>query len=133
MVLLKKLWYMYYGKNYGTIPKTMELWLTMEKTMVLWEKNYMYSSIVYYSIVYYNIFLLGFFRRWWFVRWGIYLPKSDILSAINQSFLDFYEEYLWNEKAFLLHINVCRILQNQVLAHVLQRTWSIFWFLKILY
>ena len=33
----KKLWYN--GKNYVTIPKTMELWYTMEKTMVLW-KNY---------------------------------------------------------------------------------------------
>ena len=40
MVLWKKLWY--YGKNYGTIPKTMEPLIyygknygTMEKTMVL--------------------------------------------------------------------------------------------------
>ena len=40
MVLWKKLWYFRenYGtmeKNYGTIPKTMELWFAMEKTMVL--------------------------------------------------------------------------------------------------
>ena len=40
MVLQKKLWF--YGKNYDTLPKTMELLLTMEnnygtmeKTMVL--------------------------------------------------------------------------------------------------
>ena len=28
----KKLWY--YEKNYGTIPNTMKLWFTVEKTMV---------------------------------------------------------------------------------------------------
>ena len=33
----------YFRKNYSTIPETMELWLTMEKTIVLWRK-------VYYSI-----------------------------------------------------------------------------------
>ena len=43
MVLWKKLWY--YGKNYGTIPKTMELWFTMEKTMVLWKKLWYYSKL----------------------------------------------------------------------------------------
>ena len=37
MVLLKKLWY--YGNNCGTIPKTMELQFTMEKTMVQWKKT----------------------------------------------------------------------------------------------
>ena len=30
MVLWKKLWY--YGQNYGTIPRTMELRFTKEKT-----------------------------------------------------------------------------------------------------
>ena len=34
---MKKLWY--YGKNYGTIPKTMELWLTMEKNYGTMEKT----------------------------------------------------------------------------------------------
>ena len=43
MVLWKILWY--YGKNYGTIPKTMELWFTMEKTMVLWKKLWYYSKL----------------------------------------------------------------------------------------
>ena len=33
------------GKNYGTIPKTMELQLTMEETMVLWK---MYGTTVNY-------------------------------------------------------------------------------------
>ena len=32
----KKLWY--YGKNYGTITKTMELWFTMEKNYGTMEK-----------------------------------------------------------------------------------------------
>ena len=44
MVLARKLWY--YTGNYGTIPKTMELWFTMEKTMVLWKK---YGTIVNFS------------------------------------------------------------------------------------
>ena len=43
MVLWGKLWY--YGKNYGTIPKNMELWFTMEKTMVLWKKLWYYSKL----------------------------------------------------------------------------------------
>ena len=43
MVLWKILWY--YGQNYGTIPKTMELWFTMEKTMVLWKKLWYYSKL----------------------------------------------------------------------------------------
>ena len=47
MVLWKKLWH--YGKNYGTIPKTMELWFTMEK---LWY----YRKILWY---YSKLFLLG--------------------------------------------------------------------------
>ena len=33
MVLWKKLWY--YGQNYGTIPKTMELRFTKEKTWTI--------------------------------------------------------------------------------------------------
>ena len=44
MVLWKKLWY--YGKNYGTIPKTMELLFTMEK---LWYYGKNYGTIVNYS------------------------------------------------------------------------------------
>ena len=43
---MEKLWYMYYGKknygtmikNYDTLPRAMELWFTVEKAMVLWEK-----------------------------------------------------------------------------------------------
>ena len=51
MVLWKKLYgtmektIWYFGKNYGTIPKTMELWFTMEKTMVLWKKLWYYSKL----------------------------------------------------------------------------------------
>ena len=45
MVLWKKLWC--YGKNYGTIPKTMELWFTMEKKLLYYGKNY--GTIVNYS------------------------------------------------------------------------------------
>ena len=45
MVLWEKLWY--YGKNYGTIHKTMELCFTMEKN---------YGTIVNYSKL---VFLLG--------------------------------------------------------------------------
>ena len=33
----KKLWY-YEKKPMNTLPKTMDLWFTMEKTMVLWKK-----------------------------------------------------------------------------------------------
>ena len=38
MVVWKKLWY--YGKIYDTIPKTMELWFTMEKNYGTMEKTY---------------------------------------------------------------------------------------------
>ena len=37
-----------YGKNYGTMPKTMELWLTMEKKLWHYEKK-PYGIIVNYS------------------------------------------------------------------------------------
>ena len=43
-------------KNYGTIPKTMELCLTMEKTMVLWKKVWYYSKLQFTII----FFLLGY-------------------------------------------------------------------------
>ena len=32
-------------KNYDIIPKTMELWFTMEKTMVLWKELWYYSKL----------------------------------------------------------------------------------------
>ena len=51
---MEKLWY--YRKNGGTIPKTMELWFTMEKTMVLWKKNIVFSvresTHDFFSLVY---------------------------------------------------------------------------------
>ena len=52
---MEKLWY--YRKNGGTIPKTMELWFTMEKTiMVLWKKNIVFfvmeKHTQFFSLVY---------------------------------------------------------------------------------
>ena len=41
----KKLWY--YGENYGTIPKTMELKFAMEKKLLYYGKKY--GTIVNYS------------------------------------------------------------------------------------
>ena len=47
MVLWKN--YSTMEKNYGTLLKTMELWFTMEKTMVQWKKNY--GTIVNFSLL----------------------------------------------------------------------------------
>ena len=60
----------------------------------------------------------------------MYLPKSDILSANNQSFVDLYEEYLWNEKAFLLHIDVCGIMQNPSTCACTSKNMKHFFILK---
>ena len=41
------LWKKNYGtmeKNYYTIPRAMELWFTVEKAMVLWEKLWYYGK-----------------------------------------------------------------------------------------
>ena len=46
MVVWKKLWY--YGKNYGTIPKTMELDLLWKK---LWYYGKNCGTIVNYSLL----------------------------------------------------------------------------------
>ena len=44
LLTMVKLWY--YGKNYGTIPKTMELWFTMEK---LWYYGKNNDTLINYS------------------------------------------------------------------------------------
>ena len=36
MGTMEKLWW--YGNNFGSIPKTMDLGFTMEKAMVIWKK-----------------------------------------------------------------------------------------------
>ena len=50
---MEKLWY--YGKNYGTMEKTMVLWKKLWNFDLLW-KNY---GTMEKAIVYYSIFLLG--------------------------------------------------------------------------
>ena len=53
MVLYQKLWY--FTENYGTLPKTMELWFTMKKKYGTIEKIWFYTenygTIISYSVL----------------------------------------------------------------------------------
>ena len=55
MVLLTKLWYNteHYGtsinerKKHGRLPKTKQLWFTMQKTMVVYQNNWSFWTNLY--------------------------------------------------------------------------------------